>query len=124
MPTETPHEFWAADVFYYLAGAQRKKRQFDLIICDPPSFGRTQNGPFSLEKDLKRLMREIRPLLASRGRLLLTLNFEKWDREKLALEIRVAWGNSCRLSPLPAWGWDYELPGEAPLMKGFVIESR
>jgi 23S rRNA (cytosine1962-C5)-methyltransferase len=124
LPTDSPHEFWAADVFYYLAGAQRKKRTFDLIICDPPSFGRTQNGPFSLERDLKRLMQEIRPLLAPRGRLLLTLNFEKWDHEKLAFEIRAAWGNSCRLTALPAWGWDYELPGEPPLMKGFVVELR
>jgi 23S rRNA (cytosine1962-C5)-methyltransferase len=34
------HEFVVADVFEYLAEAQNKGEQFDLIVCDPPSFAR------------------------------------------------------------------------------------
>jgi 23S rRNA (cytosine1962-C5)-methyltransferase len=34
------HEFVAADVFQFLEQARLKKRRFDLVICDPPSFAR------------------------------------------------------------------------------------
>ena len=35
-----PHRFVVADVFDYLAEAARRGEKFDLIVCDPPSFGR------------------------------------------------------------------------------------
>lgn len=34
------HEFVVADVFDYLAEAAGRGEKFDLIVCDPPSFGR------------------------------------------------------------------------------------
>lgn len=36
----TPHQFVVADVFDYLAQAANRGEKFDLIVCDPPSFGR------------------------------------------------------------------------------------
>jgi 23S rRNA (cytosine1962-C5)-methyltransferase len=36
------HEFVVADVFEYLEKARVRGETFDLIICDPPSFGRNQ----------------------------------------------------------------------------------
>lgn len=35
-----PHQFVVADVFEYLNQAQNRGEKFDLIVCDPPSFGR------------------------------------------------------------------------------------
>jgi 23S rRNA (cytosine1962-C5)-methyltransferase len=37
-----PHEFVVADVFEYLEAARTRGERFDLVICDPPSFGRNQ----------------------------------------------------------------------------------
>jgi 23S rRNA (cytosine1962-C5)-methyltransferase len=37
-----PHEFVVADVFEYLEGARLRGERFDIVICDPPSFGRNQ----------------------------------------------------------------------------------
>jgi 23S rRNA (cytosine1962-C5)-methyltransferase len=36
------HEFIVADVFEYLEAARLRGERFDLVICDPPSFGRNQ----------------------------------------------------------------------------------
>jgi 23S rRNA (cytosine1962-C5)-methyltransferase len=37
-----PHEFVVADVFEYLEQARVRGEKFDLVICDPPSFGHNQ----------------------------------------------------------------------------------
>lgn len=47
------HEFVAADVFDFLSGAIEAGRDFDLVICDPPSFA-------SSEKALKKGLRAYR----------------------------------------------------------------
>ena len=47
------HEFVAADVFDFLAGAIKSRQQYDLVICDPPSFA-------SSEKALKTGLRAYR----------------------------------------------------------------
>lgn len=44
------HEFVVADVFDYLEQARVRKRHFDLIVCDPPSFARSNAH---LDKALK-----------------------------------------------------------------------
>lgn len=36
------HEFVAADVFEFLEAARRERRQWELVICDPPSFARNK----------------------------------------------------------------------------------
>lgn len=36
----SPHQFVVADVFDYLTEAANRGEKFDLIVCDPPSFGR------------------------------------------------------------------------------------
>ncbi len=38
------HEFVAADCFEFLEGAVAEKRQFDLVICDPPSFASSEKA--------------------------------------------------------------------------------
>jgi 23S rRNA (cytosine1962-C5)-methyltransferase len=38
-----PHEFVVADVFEYLEAARRERRQFDLVISDPPSFAHSRD---------------------------------------------------------------------------------
>ena len=38
------HEFATEDVFELLARAKREGRRFDLVVCDPPAFAKTQRA--------------------------------------------------------------------------------
>ena len=70
------HVFIRADVFDYFKRAARQGKRFDLIILDPPTFGRGKRPQrvFSLAEDLDRLVQEAVELLHPGGRLLLSVN--------------------------------------------------
>ena len=54
---ESKHEFVAGDVFKTLAKMVERKRRFDLIVLDPPSFGQSkERGVFSVQKDYRELV--------------------------------------------------------------------
>ncbi len=38
------HAFHDEDVFAHLAGAKREGRRYDLVVCDPPAFAKTQKA--------------------------------------------------------------------------------
>lgn len=73
------YEFRKQDSMEFLRKTIKIKRQFDLIICDPPSFGRTKKSVFNIEKDLSELAELCFQLLKQQGILLLSTNFEKWN---------------------------------------------
>lgn len=82
------HEFWAADARYFLRGCAKRRRRFDVIVCDPPSFARTRQGVFNLESDLAALLEQIDEVLDSSGLLLLSANYEKWDQRTFVQRVR------------------------------------
>ena len=84
------HEFWPADARYFLRGCAKRGRRFDLIICDPPSFGRSSNGVFRIEKDLPLLLRGIDSALEQNGLVFLSNNYEGWDQNTFAQRVREA----------------------------------
>jgi len=71
-------EFWAADSIEFVKRTLKIKRKFDLIICDPPSFGRSKKGVFNIEKDFSSMVGLLFELLEPSGKILLSTNFEKW----------------------------------------------
>ncbi len=73
------YEFRNSDVLEFLKRTLKIKRMFDLIICDPPSFGRSKKSVFNIEKDLGQLTQLCFQLLSPAGKLLLSTNFEKWS---------------------------------------------
>jgi len=81
-------EFWAADARYFLRGCAKRKRRFDLVVCDPPSFARGPEGVFRIEKDLGELLAQIDAVLERNGILLLSTNYEKWDQNALDHHMR------------------------------------
>ncbi len=116
---QTKYEFFTADSFFFLERTAKKNRKFDLIILDPPSFSRSKNLVFSLEKDLNRLLSAVEKVLAPSGRLLICSNFEGWSREEFILRISRAL-TKCKVLPA-AHGLDYELDSTNALLKGFWV---
>lgn len=82
------HEFWPADARYFLRGCAKRGRRFDLVVCDPPSFGRSANGVFRIEKDLSPLLEQIDSVLEEDGLLFLSVNYEGWDQRTFTQRVQ------------------------------------
>ena len=111
-------EFWKADARYFLRGCRNRGRVFDLVVCDPPSFSRSREGTFKIERDLGNVLQAIDPILAPQGRILIATNFETWNESDLAQVARKALPGFGSLDlPLP----DSDLPADQPLMKALAL---
>lgn len=119
------HEFRAIDSREYLAWAKKKGLRFDLVICDPPSFGRSKLGVFRIDKDFDSLLEALVDVTAPGGRILFSSNYEAWSTEKFAARV-LEWSTKTkrrlRLAPTPAPDWDFELPRQPKNMKSFFID--
>lgn len=116
------YEFWAADCSFFLKGCQRRTRKFDLIICDPPSFGRSKNGAFSISKDFNQLIIDCMFALGKGGTLLFTTNYEKWSEWDLKDRLKKLRSQfSFTVTNTPLAGLDFEFPGDESLMKGVLV---
>lgn len=82
------HSIQVMDVFDYLNYAKRHHKTFDWIICDPPSFARTQSGIFSVEKDYPRLAQQIFELTAVGGFCILSTNHSRYEKERFMQDIQ------------------------------------
>ena len=117
------HEFWVADSFIFLAGSKKRNKTYDLIICDPPSFSRSKEKVFKIEKDIDELIDLCLSVLNPGGQLLFSCNYEKWTFLEFQQRVqKIIQKKSCRLRALPPAGLDYEFPGQEPLMKALLIE--
>lgn len=76
------HEFWVASTDIYLKGAIKHNKKFDLIILDPPSFSRSKDHIFKIDKDLKTLIELCENLLNPNGILFVSCNYEKWTQKE------------------------------------------
>lgn len=80
-------EDFATDVLFFLERAVHKNRKWDLIICDPPIFGRSQDKVFRIEKDWVRLLDLCRKVLAPKGTIFFSTHYGAWTQESLRHEI-------------------------------------
>jgi 23S rRNA (cytosine1962-C5)-methyltransferase len=91
------HDFIFGDVFDWLSRLTRKKRAYDLILLDPPTFSQSkQSGPFRAEKDYGRLVRLALPLLKSGGVLFASTNAAGWAPEEFISSVRHAIAGTSR----------------------------
>ena len=73
------HDFIYGDVFEWLRRLAKKKRRFDAILLDPPTFSRSkEHGVFQAEKDYRKLVLAAVPLLRSGGVLFASTNAAHW----------------------------------------------
>ena len=125
------HEFRAMDAREYLKWAKKKEFKFDIVICDPPSFSRSDKGVFKIEKDLGDLLRALDDVTAENGCVLFCANYEGWhdtsefrdavqkelQTQKLSLKL-----GQKKWPELPPADLDFELPGAPRLMKALKLE--
>lgn len=124
-PKDPRFEFWAQDVTLFMKGAVKRGRKWDLIVCDPPSFGRSREGVFQIAKHLPTLISDLLEALAPGGELLLSCNYEEWSPEDLAHLVRENAGRKkISVQPAPRQGLDFERPGQAPLMKAVLARRQ
>lgn len=124
--------FFVQDVILFLKGSLKRNKKFNLIICDPPSFGRHQDGVFKLDKDIFELLNLCFDLLESQGALLFSCNYEKWNLknlEEIILTVATQKRKKIKMSHAPIGmqftqlrGVDFEKPQEETLMKSLLIE--
>ncbi|QLY24437.1 class I SAM-dependent methyltransferase [Bdellovibrio sp. KM01] len=123
-PEHEKYEFWNSDCILFLKGTVRRKRKFGLIICDPPSFGRSKNGVFSISKNFDELMINAMYCLEKNGLLLFCTNYEKWTSGDLHLRLeKLKREFSFKILPAPSQGIDFELPDQEPLMKSIILRK-
>ncbi|AGH95903.1 class I SAM-dependent methyltransferase [Pseudobdellovibrio exovorus] len=118
------HEFFAQDSLVFLKGSVKRGRKWDLIICDPPSFGRSKESVWKLERDLPELASSLIQCLNKNGKILFTCNLEKKTRQDIiqlfqkGLKNKKQWN----FDRLPLLSLDYELTDDrVNLMKGFFV---
>lgn len=118
------YEFWVQDCMLFLKGTIRRKRKFGMIVCDPPSFGRSKNGVFSISKDLEELLINCLYCLEKNGLLLFCTNYEKWTTGDLHLKLeKLKKQFSFKVLEAPYQGLDFELPDQEPLMKTVLLRK-
>lgn len=121
-PKNGQHEFWEADCLFFLKACIKKGRKFDLIVCDPPSVGRSKEGTFQIHKNLPELLELCLKCLEPRGEILLSTNYEGWTLQDLQKQVfihRNLYGVEIASTPPPLR--DFELPDQPPLMKSLIV---
>lgn len=115
------HEFFVSDVGFFLDRALAKQRKFDLIILDPPSFGRSKEGVFKIQKDLPKILAQCEASLAPKGQILVSCNYEEWDYPQFEKLVKSSLKNNQVKIQRNEPTLDFELPGEVPLLKSALV---
>lgn len=128
-PEQSNYEFRAMDSREYLKWAAKKGLQFDLVVCDPPSFSRSDNGVFRIETELESLLSSCAQVTASGGRILMSTNYETWTHQefvqravKFASDLARSTKKLVTVERTPSPDWDFEMPREPRRMKSLFIK--
>lgn len=83
----TEHEIRVMDVFDYIQYATRHAKQFDMVVCDPPSFANTKQYQFRAEKDYVKLANDLFDIVAPGGLIILSTNHSGYYYHKFKQEL-------------------------------------
>lgn len=90
------HDIIVMDVFNYFSYAQKKNKQFDLVILDPPSFARSKKHTFSSAKDYPDLLKQAIAITAPNGIIVASTNASNFGMERFHQFIKKAFQKSKR----------------------------
>ncbi len=79
-PTGNLHRLVNANALEWLDQAVSRKDQYDLIVCDPPTFSNSKkmDGVLDIQKDHPRIIEQCVSLLSKRGILVFSNNFRRF----------------------------------------------
>lgn len=117
------HEFFAQDVLLFLNGSIKRNRKWDLIVCDPPSFGRSKDSVWKIEKNIGELADLLWQCLQPNGKILFTSNYEGWSRSELIKKFTQKLpAGKFNMSRMPLLSLDYgETDDIHSSLKGFIL---
>lgn len=118
------YEWWATDSFVFLEGARKRKRKWDLIICDPPSFARIpgEKKPFVLKEAWPKLLQLMLDCLSNEGKILFSNNLESYSQADWTRWIESEFPKL--KTEVLSSDLDYELPHQEQTLKAFWITRR
>jgi 23S rRNA (cytosine1962-C5)-methyltransferase len=77
------HRFLVDDATKVVLRLVKRGEKFDLIVLDPPTFGRAAGNVFRIEKNLPDLVSQCFGLLEPGGCLLASCNYSEWGKKDL-----------------------------------------
>lgn len=102
------HRFLVDDATKVIPRLTKRGETFDLIVLDPPTFGRADGRVFRIEKDLPELVAACHELLVPGGWMLVCANYAEWTANDLrGICSRALQQAACHLEP-------GECPAEIP----------
>jgi 23S rRNA (cytosine1962-C5)-methyltransferase len=118
------YKFLCRDSLAYIDMCHKKSVKFDLVICHAPAFFRGEKKAFRIESDLETLLKNCLDCLKPKGSLLFLTNAQNFfidDIRRAILKVQKEMGKSdLQLSSILP-GLDFELVGERPRLKSFLI---
>lgn len=84
------HRFVAEDARKFAARLLRRGEMFDMIVLDPPTFGRGAGKVFRLGDHLAGMVRDCFGLLEPGGNMLVSCNYARWSASHLGAVCRDA----------------------------------
>ncbi len=114
--SEAGHEFIPGDAFKVLARMSERKRSFDLIVLDPPSFSQAKGRVFSVQKDYRELVEAALEVTAPGALVACVSNTMKVSSEELDRAIGEA---SVRARRMVRIVERRGLPADFPVAAGF-----
>ncbi len=94
---DAEHDFVYGDVFDWLRRFVKRRRMFDVIVLDPPTFSQSKaHGAFQAEKHYSKLVTSALPLLKPEGVLFAATNAAKLSPEAFLRQVTAAVGSAGR----------------------------
>lgn len=116
--------FFCRDSQTFIKQSLQKGQSYDIIVCDPPSFSRSELGVFKIEEQIVDLITSCLKILKPGGKLLFSTNSETLRRLDVYDRIIEA---TQKVSPSQfevlaiESALDFETPQESALLKSFLI---
>ncbi len=111
------HEFIVGDCLEVLADLARRRKRYDIILMDPPSFSTTAKSRFTTRGGTSDLVAASLPLLSTGGLLIASSNHQKVDVADYLKELRrgaIHAGSNLRVISLVGQAEDFPYPVTFP----------